>query len=104
MRRTVRLATGRATVYDSAMTLRPLLAAAALLAAPAAQAADPSPATQTADSAARSDGPARGAMPRKADRKQPGVPARSRIMDAPGVALMMIPAAWDPDLAGGFYR
>ncbi|KQN26710.1 hypothetical protein ASE86_11655 [Sphingomonas sp. Leaf33] len=87
------------------MTLRPLLAAVALLAAPAALAADPSsPATQTADGAARSDGPTRGAMPRKADRKQPGVPSRSRIMDAPGVALMMIPAAWDPEMPSGFHR
>ncbi len=92
-------------MYDSAMTLRPLLAAAALLAAPAVQAADPSPSPQTADSAPRAENSLRAAMPRKsAERKQPGLPARPRVFDAPGVALMMIPAAWDPERATMFNR
>lgn len=78
------------------MTLRPLFAAVALLAAPAVQAAESSTAPQTADGGQRSESSPRTALQRKAERKQPGIPTRPRIIDAPGAALMMIPAAWDP--------
>jgi len=91
-------------VYDLAMTLRPMLAAAVLLAAPAAQAADPSSASTTAESGTRAETSPPVAMPRKVERKQPGAPARPRIFDAPGAALMMIPAAWSPDRVSTVYR
>ena len=82
-------------MYHLPMTLRLTLAAAALLAAPVAQAADPSPANPNAETSTRGEAP-RTSMPRKLDRKAPGTPARPRIFDAPGAALMMIPAAWNP--------
>ncbi|HET9511942.1 MAG TPA: hypothetical protein VFO80_12415 [Sphingomonas sp.] len=86
------------------MTLRHVLAAAALIAAPAAQAADPSPAAQATDVGSRVETGVRGTAARKIERKQPGIPTRPRIIDAPGAALMMIPAAWDPEQATMFRR
>lgn len=91
-------------MYDPAMTLRHLLAAAALFAAPAVQAADPSPSAQTADTSPRVESSPRAALPRKVERKQSAIPTRPRIIDAPGAALMMIPAAWDPEQATMFRR
>ncbi|MFD1786254.1 hypothetical protein ACFSC3_01590 [Sphingomonas floccifaciens] len=86
------------------MTLRSLLAAAALLAAPAVQAADTAPPSTGTETGSRAESGSRATMPRKPERKLPGAPIRPRIVDAPGAALMMIPAAYDIDpRPGAFY-
>jgi len=77
------------------MTLLRLTAAAALFVAPAAMAADASPASQTGDTGA-SPPAQRVSVPRKPDRRAPGGTLRPRIVDAPGAALMLIPASWSP--------
>lgn len=84
------------------MTLRPLLAAATLLAAPAALAnaawAQPGSETTTSSTATRTT-----QTTRKVERTRPhGTPLKPRVIEAPGAALMMIPASYDPTQNGPF--
>ena len=92
--------------YDSVMTLRPLIAATALLAASAglattAAAAVNGPTTEAAptetSSAGRTGAPTRPSqMQRRTERYRPGVPLKRRVIEAPGAAVMMIPASFEP--------
>jgi hypothetical protein len=83
------------------MALRYLFAAITVLAAPVALAATPSgqPGTDTATAGvtARTTQP-----PRRIERTRPGTPLKPRVIEAPGAALMMIPASYDPSLPGPF--
>ncbi len=83
------------------MTLRPLIAGTALLAASvglAATAASAANGPTAETSAVGSSGvPTRPSqMQRKTERYRPGVPLKPRVIEAPGAAVMMIPASYEP--------
>lgn len=76
------------------MTLRPTLALAALIATPAL-AAEPSASTSAASSASQPSVETSSARTsqRRNDRR-PVPPLRQRVIEAPGAAMMMIPASF----------
>lgn len=83
------------------MTLRPLIAGTALLAATvglAASAASAMPGpTAEASTAGTGTVPTRPTQTqRRFDRLRPGVPLKPRVIEAPGAAVMMIPASFEP--------
>ena len=85
------------------MTLRPLIAGTVLLAASvglsAAAANGPTGETVSAETstAGTSGVPNRPSqLQRRYERYRPGVPLKPRVIEAPGAAVMMIPAAFEP--------
>lgn len=79
------------------MTLRPFIAAFALLAAPSAMAAGDASAQPGVDTGTTATStPSRTPqVQRKFDRVRPGTPLKPRVIEAPGAAVMMIPASFD---------
>lgn len=74
------------------MTLRPLGLILALLAVPAFAADSASaPSQQTSDTA-----PVRAGQPQRRTDRKPMIPLKPRVIEAPGAAMMMIPAAYAP--------
>ena len=94
----------RESVYRSTMTLRPLIVGLALLTSPAALAATPAsqPGSDTA-SAGTAAAPRTPQVTRKVDRTRPSL-LKPRVIEAPGAAVMMIPASFDPLQDGPFSR
>ena len=82
------------------MTLRSFLSLIGLLSAASAASAQPGSETTTAGTTTRPQQTAR-----KAERTRPGTtPLKPRVIEAPGAALMVIPASYDPAQNGPFSR
>lgn len=84
------------------MTLRPALAGIALLATLAAGVASAEPNTETT-TASNVTAVRQSQTARKNDRVRPG-PLKPRVIEAPGAAVMMIPASFDATQTGPFSR
>lgn len=89
-------------MYDTTMTLRTLLAAVAFVAAPAALAAGAPPTQSSSDSVSTASPTPRGTTVNRRDRVRPGQPLGPRVIEAPGAAVMMIPASFDTMQNGPF--
>ena len=77
------------------MSLRPLIAVLTLFAAPVALAAG-QPGSETTG-ASTTNAPPRTTQPqRKVERLRPAPPLAPRVIEAPGAAVMMIPASFEP--------
>ena len=84
------------------MTLRPFISAVMILAAPAALAAVAQPNQPSSDAASASAATARGSIVNRRERVRPTLPLKPRVIEAPGAAVMMIPASFDPTQNGPF--
>lgn len=85
------------------MTLRPVLALLTLIAASSASATNAPPVTTNTDTAASTTTTSRSTQTtRKVERARPSAPLKPRMIEAPGAALMMIPASYDPSRIGPF--
>ncbi len=83
------------------MTLRSIIVGIALLTVPAvvATAASAQPGSETTTG---STTPRTTQTTRKVERTRPGTPLKPRVIEAPGAALMMIPASYDATQGGPF--